>query len=143
MGRVIQTGDTPAKRRNANMRSSAEVIRLLAERPSIDDEAKDMIAFLIINLRQIYETIEESARAWDERDYWKKSEALRAKWRWSHLAADKLEKLVVAGQWHEVPMEIIALVPNFSGITINTITRDSDWWVGAYRALQKKATTDA
>jgi hypothetical protein len=143
MGRVIQTGDTPAKRRNAAMRSSAEVIRLLAERPGIGEEEKDMIAFLIMNLREVYQTIEDSAQAWDERDYWRKSEGLRAKWRWSHLAADKLEELALDGRWHEIPMEIIALVPHFSGVTINTITRDSDWWVGAYRALKKASARTA
>jgi hypothetical protein len=139
MGRVIQTGDTPAKRRNAAMRSGAEVIRLLAERPSIDDEARDMIAFLIMNLRDVYHTIEESAQVWDERDYWRKSEALRAKWRWAHLSADSLEKLALEERWHELPMEIIALVPHFSGVTVTNITRDSDWWCGAYRALKKSA----
>jgi acyl-homoserine lactone acylase PvdQ len=137
MGRVIQTGDTPAKKRNAAMRSGAEVIRLLAERPSIDEEAKDMIAFLVMSLRDVYQTIEESAQVWDERDYWRKSEALRAKWRWAHLAADDLEKLALEERWLEIPMEIIALVPHFSGVTITNITRDSDWWCGAYRALQK------
>ena len=32
MARVIQTGETPAKRRHAHRRSCAEVLRLLAER---------------------------------------------------------------------------------------------------------------
>ena len=40
MARIIQTGDTPAKKRNAHMRSCAEVLRLLAQRNGFDDEAK-------------------------------------------------------------------------------------------------------
>ena len=139
MGRVINTGDTPAKRRSAAMRSAAEVLRLLAERPDFDDESRDMAAFLAVNLRDIHQTIEDSAQAWDERNYWRKSEALRAKWRWSRLAADQLEELLLAERWEDIPLALISLIPHFSGITINTITRDADWWVGAYRALKRSS----
>ncbi len=138
MARIVHTGDTPAKRRNAHIRSSAEVIRLLAERQGFDEEAKDMVAFLVFSLRGIYETIDESARAWDDRNYWKKSEALRHKWSWSRLSADELEALVLAGQWALVPALLIGLIPRFSDVTISSITRGPDWWVGAHRALQKQ-----
>lgn len=141
MGRVIQTGDTPAKRRQAAMRSIAEVLRLLAERPSFDDESRDMAAFVVFNLREIYRTIDESAQSWDERNYWRKSEALRAKWRWAHLVADQLEAALLARRWDEVPPILIGMLPHFNSVTINSITRDSDWWVGAYRALKQAATT--
>ena len=138
MARIIVTGETPAKRRNAHMRSCAEVIRLLAQRPDFDDEAKDMTAFLVFNLRGIYKTIDESAQAWDERNYWKKAEGLREKWRWSRIAADKLLKLIRGHAWHQVPELLIEMIPRFSGVTISQITRDSDWWVGALTALQKE-----
>lgn len=121
------------------MRSCAEVIRLLAERASFDDEAKDMAAFLVFELRGIYKTIDESAHAWDERNYWKKAEALRQKWRWSHLTAEELGDLVVAGKWQLIPPVLIELIPHFSDITVTSITRDSDWWAGARRALLKEA----
>lgn len=137
MSRIIQTGDTPAKRRQTAIRSGAEVLRLLAERPVFDDESRDMAAFLVVNLRNIYKSIDESAQAWDERNYWKKSEALRAKWRWSHLAANELEKLLLKKKWDEIPPALIRLIPHFNGVTISTITRNSDWWVGAYSALQR------
>lgn len=140
MSRVIQTGETPAKRRQMALRSAAEVLRLLAERPRFDEESQDMSAFLVFNLREIYKTIDESAQVWDERNYWKKSEALRAKWRWSHLAANELEDLLLKRRWEEVPPVLIGLIPHFSGVTINTITRDSDWWCGAYRALERAAS---
>ncbi len=138
MARIVYTGDTPAKRRNAHIRSCAEVIRLLAERPSFGEEEQDMTAFLVFSLRGIHDTIEESALAWDDRNYWKKSEALRQKWRWSHHAANDLEKMVVAGQWFDIPVKLIELIPHFADVTISTITRGPDWWVGARRALMKQ-----
>ena len=138
MARIIHTGETPAKKRNAAMRSCAEVLRLLAQRDGFDDEAKDMTAFLIFNLREIYKVIDESAQAWDEKNYWKKAEGLREKWRWTRIISDKLTRLAVAGKWQRVPEVMFELIPHFQGITIVKLTRDSDWWIGAYGALLKE-----
>lgn len=138
MTRIISTGDTPAKVRSAQMRSSAEVLRLLAQRNGFDDEALDMLAFLIFNLRGIYTSIDESALAWDDRNYWKKAESLREKWRWSRTAAEKLTKCVRTKKWQAIPEILVGLVPYFNDITIVQMTRDADWWVGAYSALQKE-----
>jgi hypothetical protein len=142
MARIIQTGETPAKKRNAHMRSCAEVLRLLAQRSSFDDEAKDMTAFLIFNLREIYKVIDESAQAWDERNYWKKAEGLREKWRWTRIISDKLTKLVVANKWQRVPEAMFELIPHFQSITIVKLTRDSDWWIGAHAALLKEQKSE-
>lgn len=139
MTRIVSTGETPAKKRHAYMRSCAEVLRLLAQRqPPFDEEAKDMLAFLVFNLREIYQTIDESAHAWDERSYWKKAEALRETWRWSRTAADALQNLIMAGRWAETPDLLVTLVPRFSGVTVASITRDADWWCGALKALRRE-----
>ncbi len=138
MGRIINTGHTPAKRRHAHRRSCAEVLRLLAERrltDHVDDEAKDMVAFLVVNLRGIYQTIDESAAAWDEKNYWKKAEALRERWRWSRTAARELEALIRASDWDALPPRLLDLVPRFQDVTVRSITRNADWWCGAHRAL--------
>lgn len=135
MARIIKTGDTPAKLRRAHMRSCAEALRLLALRAGFDDEARDMTAFVILNLRGIYRTIDESAHAWDERRYWKKAEALRESWRWSRSAADKLERLVRADRWSEVPAVLLEIVPRFTTVTVASVTRNADWWCGALGAL--------
>ena len=135
MSRVIQTGSTPAKRRHAHMRSCAEVIRLLAQRPAFEDEEKDMVGFLVFCLRGIHRTIDESAQTWDERNYWKKAEALRDKWRWTVKTAETLEHIVRHDRWSGVADVLVGLIPYVDHIKVTTITRDADWWCGARRAL--------
>ena len=98
-----------------------------------------MTAFLVFNLRDIYGTIEESAKAWDDKNYWKKAENLRQKWRWSHLSANRIEQLILSNRWEDVPVVLLELIPQFSAIKITSITRDSDWWAGAMSALRQKA----
>lgn len=144
MGRIVHTGDTPAKRRNAHLRSCAEVLRLLAQRPELasgrfDPEAQDMVAFLVFSLRGLNETIEGSANAWDDRDYWKKAEALRDRYRWTRWAADDLEALALSNRWEEVPERLLGLLPHVADVTIRQATRDADWWCGALRALRREA----
>lgn len=96
-----------------------------------------MTAFLVFSLRGMYRTIDESAAAWDERNYWKKAEGLRERWRWARSAADELEQLIRGDAWHEVPELLVGLIPHLSSVKVTSITRDSDWWVGAHRALLK------
>lgn len=97
-----------------------------------------MAAFLVFNLRGITETIEHSAGTWDERNYWKKAEALRHKWRWTTKKSEEIGKLVVEGKWQLIAPQLIELIPHFADVTITVITRGSDWWVGARRALVKE-----
>jgi hypothetical protein len=139
MARIISTGETPAKKRHAHMRSCAEVLRLLAQRSRFDAEAQDMAAFLVFNLRGIFETIDESAHAWDERNYWKKAESLREKWRWSRTGADQLESCILEERWSDVFPLLLEIVPRFNNIKVTHVTRDADWWCGALRALKSAA----
>ena len=143
VSRIIRAGDTPATRRHAHRRSSAEALRLLATRPALADgyfdaEAKDLVCFLAVHLRGIGETIEGSAQAWDDRNYWKKAEALRDEWRWAPQAAGEIEALVVAERWAEVVPVLVSLIPKFADVSVTTVTRDADLWVGAHRALVRR-----
>jgi hypothetical protein len=138
MGRIVNTGQTPAKRRHRHRRSCAEVLRLLAKRNlkgGFDREARDMVAFLIWNLYGIYRTIDESAQTWDEKGYWRKAEELRHRWLWARDLARELEDLLRDDAWDAVAPQLVTLVPRFQDVTVRSITRNADWWCGAHRAL--------
>jgi hypothetical protein len=139
MGRIVGSVDSPAKRRNAHLRSCAEIVRLLAQRRDFGAEERDMTAFLVFSLQGIWTTIDESAQVWDDRDYWKKAEALRHKWRWTRTEADELTRLLRADDLAALPLRLIELAGRLQSVTVTQITRDADWWVGAYRALMKQA----
>lgn len=134
MSRVINT-DSPGKRRNQLMRTAAELLRHLSQKPEIDEEAKDMLALLVFCLRQIDEGIDESARAWEKRDYWMKSEEFRQRWRWAGEMAAQLELIVAEQKWDQMPQMMIKLVPHFADITVNKFTRKPSLWKGAYERL--------
>ncbi|MDX1994927.1 MAG: hypothetical protein SF029_21270 [bacterium] len=134
MSRVINT-DGPGKKRNQLMRTSAELLRRLSQKQDIDDEAKDMLALLVFSLREIDEGIDESALAWEKRDYWVKAEEFRKRWAWAGLMSSDLQTLVLKAEWNRLPQMMIKLLPYFADVKITKLTRKDDLWQGSYARL--------
>ena len=128
MGRVINT-NSPGKRRNHLMRTVAEIIRRLGQHQGeIDDDVRDMVAMVVFCLREIDDGIIESIQAWEKRGYWKKADKFQQEWMWSSNMAAKVEKMLRADNWDELPEIMMKLFPHFSNIEINKMTRKpSDW----------------
>jgi len=134
MSRVVKL-DGPGKVRNQLMRTSAEVIRHLSQKTELDEEACDMTALLVYCLRQIDAGIDDSALAWEKRDYWVKAEQFRARWAWAGKAADELNMVVMHGTWEQLPILLARLLPYFTEIKIVKLTRNPSLWRGAYQRL--------
>lgn len=121
------------------MRTAAELMRRLSQKPTIDDEAHDMAAALVFCFKEIENGVEDAMIAWEKRNYWNKVEQFRTQWVWVGLAAARLEELIRTGNWNEVPPYLITLFPHFTEITITKFTRSADAWQGAYDRLLKGA----
>ena len=134
MSRVINT-NSPGKRRNAHLRTIAEILRRLSQQREVTTETRDMTAMLVYCLRAIDGTVEESVRAWEKRGYWKKADDFQQKWWWASLQADALEKLLRDDAWHELPDAMIKLLPRVAHIEINRLTRNPSNWAGAHKKL--------
>ena len=135
MGRLVNTKD-PGKRRNALMRDGAELLRHLMLQSNITDDAKDMLAQLVFTLREVDSGIEESAKAWEKRDYWMKAEEFRSRWMWAGSTAVELANLIRREDWGVLPTFLIRLMPKYSDITITKFTRDESLWAGAYHRFK-------
>jgi hypothetical protein len=141
MGRVINP-DTTGKRRNQLMRGSAEILRMLAQKRQIDDETRDMIATLVYNLREIDEGVEQSAEAWEKRDYWMKAEEFRKRWHWAGYMAGQLTSVTLENKWEKLPEIMVKLMPHFSDIKITKMTRKDSLWDGNYARLLGEKSPD-
>lgn len=134
MARVINT-NSPGKRRNAHMRTIAELLRHLSQQRDINLQTKDMVATLVACLRGIDATVEESISAWEKRGYWKKAVDFQQKWWWSPIMANSIEALLRNDDWEKMPETLFKLYPHFSDIQVNRLTRDPADWEGAYQRL--------
>lgn len=134
MSRIVNT-DSPGKRRNQLMRTCAELLRRLSQKQDIDAETKNMLAMLVLCLREIDQGIDESAKAWEKRDYWMKAEEFRQKWSWPGRLADELAAMIFADKWEDLPTMMLKLLPYFSDIKVTKLTRSESLWANAYDTL--------
>ena len=137
MSRVINP-DSTGKQRNQLMRTAAEILRRLSQKSDVDAEVKDMLAMLVYCFREIDEGIDQSAQAWEKRDYWVKAEELRQRWGWPGDVADQIQAMIYQEDWNKMPPIMVKLLPRFADIKITKLTRNESLWEGAYERLLKE-----
>lgn len=141
MGRVINT-NTPGKRRNAMMRTIAEILRRIGQQGGeVNDSIRDMVATIIYCLREIDDSIIDTIKAWEKRGYWQKADKFQQEWMWAELSAKRLEKILKDDNWTTLPEDMMKLFPHFSDIVINKMTRKPSDWEGAYDKLMEELTS--
>lgn len=137
MSRLVKT-DGVGKQRDRLLKGITLALRTLAGKPQLDEEARDMAAFMALALGEIYETIDVTCAAWEKRDYWLKADQFRREWEWTRTTADKLEKVVLQDQWAELPALMAGLMQHLSKVNLpKRNTLGEPWW-GAYALLLEK-----
>jgi hypothetical protein len=137
MGRVMNT-DSTGKQRSQTMRTVAEILRRLSQKQVVDDEVRNMTAMLVFCFREIEAGIDQSATAWEKRDYWVKSEELRQRWMWVGDMADQLRNMIYTNDWTLLPPMMLKLLPRVADIKITKMTRDVSLWDGVYDKLMQE-----
>jgi hypothetical protein len=138
MGRVIRV-ETPTQVRNRHRRTIAEIMRRLMEKSTLDAESKDMAATLVYLLRDIQEGVEQSAKAWEKRDYWMKAERFLREWQWTTEMAANIEDVIRHDALDLLPELLADLFPYFSDIQVKTMTRQPGEWRGNYDKLMAES----
>ncbi len=132
MSRIIKTS-TPGKERNQLSKAIVVTVREFMRQSEPDDNTKDMIAFVILALREIAEGIEKSVAAWEKRDYWVKADKYRMDWMWVTPAEKALNKAFIAEDWAGIASQLLALMGHFNTIKVSDKHRMGKPWVGAYQ----------
>lgn len=134
MGRVIHT-ERPGKVRHRYRRTIAEMLRRLSQKPTFDDEAKDQAALIVLCLHGMADTVDQTRRAWEKRDYWMRAERFQRQWEWLDPMADALSGVLYDERWGQLPAVLAQLMPQFADITAKRMTRKSTSWQEAYERL--------
>lgn len=134
MSRIININN-PAKVRNRNQRTIAEILRRLGTKSEVDAEVKDMTATLVFLLREIYAGVDGSVKAWEKRGYWMKADRFLREWEWTAEMAANFEDIIRNDAWDLLPRLLADLLPRSSGVQIKTMTRPASVWTGAYEKL--------
>jgi hypothetical protein len=117
------------------MRTIAEIMRRLATKQTVDQEAKDLLALIVFSLREISESVQDTIAAWEKRNYWVKAEHFRQKWAWAKTLEQDTSALVKQNAWDQIPALLPTLTEKINGILVKKYTRTNDLWQGAYGRL--------
>ncbi|MCZ7670177.1 MAG: hypothetical protein M5U34_24895 [Chloroflexi bacterium] len=74
-----------------------------------------MAATLVYLLREIYEGVEQSAHAWEKRDYWMKAERFLRDWQWTKETAVNIEDVIRNDAWDLLPEAAGGAAPPICG----------------------------
>jgi hypothetical protein len=136
--------ESVGQQRHKLRRTIAEALRRLASKQTFDKESLDLAALIVFSLRRLEQGIEQTATAWEKRDYYLKADRFRRQWEWIDDTAYALETALLLGNHDRVPDILVTLFPRFADITIARYTRSSQLWEGCFRRLQAgEASTNA
>ena len=134
---AIKTTESGTTIRNRLARSIVLAIRTLMQQGSPDEKSLDMVAYIVLALEKINETIEAAMVAWEKRDYWVKADQFRQEWSWIEGSQARLKAAVLAQDWAQIATEAISVGQRFSNVKIAEKNRIGEPWVGAWNALKR------
>jgi hypothetical protein len=117
-------------------------IRELAAKKNIDDEARDMAAFIALALHKIHATVDESVKAWEKRDYWIKADQFRLQWAWAQASAERVREAVLLNDWGELAVSMPEIAAKLGTIKLPKSNTLGKPWTGALAELKKRGTAD-
>jgi hypothetical protein len=137
MTRFIKTENGGAVRYQY-LKSMALSIRALANKKEIDADTKDMIAFIILLLDRMTETIEKTTTAWEKRDYWIKADQFRLEWEWCQKYSTLLKNALLKNDWDLISSSLSFLATKCQKINLSSRLLKTTPWMGAHAQLKKE-----
>ena len=134
MTRIINL-DGVGKRRKKLTREVVLAVRELMRQDEVNDETRDLAAFIALNLQAIYETIELTVTPWEKRDYWVKADRFRLEWAWSGTLAEEMREAIRKDDWQLVAITSAKAGQKLHKVQVPKRHRLGEPWHGAWEEL--------
>jgi hypothetical protein len=134
MSRVINP-NTPGKERNRLKKGIALALRELLKTSEPNSKTRDLVAFILLALEGIVQTVEVTTTAWEKRDYWLKADRFRLEWEWASKLGKELRPLVLEQDWDGIAAFSADLYRYVGDIKISPRHRMGQPWLGAWEEL--------
>ena len=137
MGRVINP-DSSGKERTKLTKSIVKAIRQLMTQSQPDQNTRDLAAYIVLGLEDIYKSIDVSVLAWEKRGYWVKADRFRIDWEWTAQTSKQMREALLKEDWAQVAIMAAKTAQKFNHVKISENNRIGEPWVGAYKKLEEK-----
>jgi hypothetical protein len=137
MSRVINP-ETDGKERDRWTREILLAGRELMTKGQVDDQTRDLDAYIAIALVNIFQTIDVSVAAWEKRGYWIKADRYRMEWMWTERLGLSMKTAVLAEDWPAVAALSGQVMQKLSHVRLPKRPKTETPWTGAYQQLRLK-----
>lgn len=137
VSRVINP-ESAGKERTQLSRAVVLALRELMRKSEVDEQTRDLAAFIYLALRSIYATIDSSVTAWEKRGYWLKADRFRMEWSWSESLSQALLKALQAEDWGGVALTAAQVFQKLKDVEVPQRHRLGEPWVGAWKQLESE-----
>ncbi len=135
MSRVINP-ESASKERTQLTRAVVLAIRELMKKGTVDDQTRDLAAFIALALDTIYRTVDSSVAAWEKRGYWIKADRFRMEWMWCESLGASMRKALIADEWANVAITSAQIMQKLNAVHVPQNHRLGTPWVGAWDRLR-------
>jgi hypothetical protein len=103
------------------------------------NKSRDLVAYMILALAQIAQTIDASVAAWEKRGYWVKADRFRMEWGWTQQKSDLLYKDLQNQNWDGIILQVVQISQKLSAVKIPARKPAIDPWTNAYKILMNES----
>ena len=137
MSRVIKI-ESAGKDRTQMIRGVVLALRELMRQSDTDLSTYDLAAFIVISLKEIYETIDLSVSAWEKRGYWVKADRFRMEWTWTDTLGRAMKQAILSDDWAGVARTAAQVAEKLGDTKVPVRHKLGTPWVGAWEKLKSE-----
>jgi hypothetical protein len=138
--RWVEDGVSRVVRRESASRARAKLLQGIAMTLRETAGARDMgtdemdqLAFLALSLEAVARSVDETATAWEKRDYWIKADRFRADWNWVEPLLRQLADALREKDWNSALQATRQLAGRVAMVKLPSRRRGSRIWEGAWQ----------
>ncbi len=135
MSRVIHT-ESAGKDRTQLSRDILRALHQLMRQSKVDEQTRDLAAFISLALDDIAKTIDASVTAWEKRGYWLKADRFRLEWEWAERLGRKMRDALMSDDWDSVALTSAQVAEKLKGIQLPKREPNTIPWNGSWEKLQ-------
>ncbi len=133
---IINT-DNAVKERKNTIKEIAYALEAFSETEHTIDECKDILAFIALSLFKIWETVDKTTTAWENRGYWVKADKFRMQWFWTNRIGNNLVQSIKSDDQNGIFTAIEQIRLRLGEVEITKKVRTSSPWKDARSYLEK------
>jgi hypothetical protein len=138
LGRVINP-ERVGQERTELTRGIVLALRELANKSDVDDETRDLAAFIGLALVAVGEGVEKTILPWEKRGYWIKADRFRMEWAWSQKLGLEMQQAVLSEEWMQVAQIAGKVAGKLGSVKLPQRNRLGTPWAGSWRRLSTRS----